>query len=127
MPADQFPKFPVFPGDGALAWLRFARAYTEMSTAAAEVIMHRTMKMAQGGMAAPEMLGMVLEKATAFAEASEKAAVAAVSGRPGADRLRGIAPLLAQNALERAQVPQLTRRRRGSSLRAAPQRKAIRP
>lgn len=80
MPADQFPKFPVFPGDGALAWLRFARAYAEMSTAAAEVIMHRTMKMAQGSMAAPEMLGMVLEKATAFAEASEKAAVAAASG-----------------------------------------------
>lgn len=80
MPVDLFLKFPVFPGDGALAWLRFARAYAEMSTAAAEVIMHRTMKMAQGSMAAPEMLGMVLEKATAFAEASEKAAVVAASG-----------------------------------------------
>lgn len=82
MTANWFSKFPsAFPMDGGMvAWLRLARAYSVMSMAAAEVIMHRSMKMAQGGMAPQEMMGMVMEKATTFAEASEKASVVAASG-----------------------------------------------
>ena len=60
---------------------KFAVAYSQMSLAAGEVILRRTMKMAQGGMTAGEAVGMVMEKATAFAAATEGAAMAAVTGR----------------------------------------------
>ena len=55
-------------------------AYTQMSLAAFEVILRRTMRMAQGAMTAGEAVGMVMEKATAFAAATEGAAVAAARG-----------------------------------------------
>jgi hypothetical protein len=68
------------PFDSASSWLRFALAYQQMSVAASEVIMRRSMRMARGAMSAPEAMGMVMEKATAFAAATERAAVAAVTG-----------------------------------------------
>ena len=51
-----------------------------MSMAASEVILRRSMRMSQGAMTAPEAIGMVMEKATAFAAATERAAVAAATG-----------------------------------------------
>ena len=66
--------------DAVSAWMRFALSYGQMNLAAAEVIMRRSMKMSLGRMSAPEAAGMVLEKATAFAKASENAAVAAFRG-----------------------------------------------
>ncbi len=62
------------------SWMKYAFAYTQMSVAASEVILHRSMRMARGAMTAPEAIGMVLEKATAFATATERAAVAAATG-----------------------------------------------
>lgn len=64
----------------ANSWMKFAIAYSQMSVAASEVIMRRTMKMSQGTMSGSEAMGMVLEKATAFTKAAERAAVAAASG-----------------------------------------------
>ncbi len=64
----------------ANSWMKFALAYSQMTVAAAEVIARRTMKMSQGTMTGPEAVGMVLEKATAFTAAAERAAVAAASG-----------------------------------------------
>jgi hypothetical protein len=61
-------------------WTQFATAYSRMSMSAAEVILRRSMRMASGSMTPPEAVGMVLEKATAFAAATEKAAVAAARG-----------------------------------------------
>lgn len=54
--------------------------YSQMNVAAAEVIMHRMTKMAQGGMSGPEAVGMVMEKASAFTKAGERAAIAAARG-----------------------------------------------
>lgn len=66
--------------DAASGWMRFAMSYGQMNLAAAEVIVQRSMKMSQGRMSAPEAVGMILEKATAFTKATENAAVAAFSG-----------------------------------------------
>jgi hypothetical protein len=65
----------------ANAFMRFALQYTQMNIAAAEVIARRTLMMSQGGMSGPEAVGMVLEKATAFAAAGENAVVAAARGK----------------------------------------------
>jgi hypothetical protein len=62
------------------SWTKFANAYAQMSMASAEVIVRRTMMMSQGTMSGPEAMGMVLEKATAFAASAEGAAVAAATG-----------------------------------------------
>jgi hypothetical protein len=62
------------------SWTKFATSYSQMTIAAAEVILRRTMMISQGTMTGPEAVGMVLEKATAFAAASERAAVAAATG-----------------------------------------------
>ena len=51
-----------------------------MSVAAGEVIVRRSMRMSQGAMTGAEAVGMVMEKATAFAAATEGAAVAAATG-----------------------------------------------
>ena len=64
----------------ASAWLKLAIDYSQMTVAASEVIVRRTMLMSQGRMTGPEAVGMVLEKATAFATATERAAVAAATG-----------------------------------------------
>ena len=60
--------------------MKFAIAYQQMSVAAGEVIVRRSMRMSQGKMTGPEAVGMVMEKATAFAAATERAAVAAATG-----------------------------------------------
>jgi hypothetical protein len=62
------------------SWMKFAVAYTEMSMAAGEIIVRRSMMMSQGTMSSAEAIGMVMEKASAFAEATERAAVAAATG-----------------------------------------------
>jgi hypothetical protein len=64
----------------ASAWMKFARAYSQMSVAAGEVIVRRTIRMSQGAMTGAEAVGMVMEKATAFAAATEGAAIAAATG-----------------------------------------------
>jgi hypothetical protein len=64
----------------ASSWMRFAVAYQQMSMAAGEVIARRSIRMSRGDMSAPEAVGMVMEKATAFAAATERAAVAAATG-----------------------------------------------
>jgi hypothetical protein len=66
--------------DLASAWMRYALAYSQMSMAAAEVIFRRSLRISQGAMTGPEAVGMVLEKASAFAAATEKAAAAAARG-----------------------------------------------
>lgn len=71
---------PLGPMAAANAWMKFAMEYSQMSIAASEVIMRRTMRMSQGAMTGPEAMGMVLEKATAFATATERAVVAAATG-----------------------------------------------
>jgi hypothetical protein len=73
--------YPPFDhAKNANAWMKFALAYTQMATAAGEVILRRSMQMANGKMSAPEAVGMVMEKATAFVAATELAAVAAATG-----------------------------------------------
>lgn len=73
--------FPAYSQmQAATAWMNFSLAYGQMSVAAAEVIARRCMRMAQGSMTGSEAIGMVLEKATAFATAAERAAVAAATG-----------------------------------------------
>ena len=60
--------------------MKLAMHYTEMNVAAAEVIWRRMARMSQGAMGGPEAMGMVMEKASAFSKAGEKAAVAAAKG-----------------------------------------------
>lgn len=62
------------------SWSRLAVAYSEMSMAAGEVIFRRTLQMSQGAMTPADAMSMVMEKATAFATSTEKAAVAAAQG-----------------------------------------------
>lgn len=71
---------PWGPMAAANAWMKFAMDFSQMSVAASEVILRRTMRMSQGAMTGPEAMGMVLEKATAFATSAERAAVAAATG-----------------------------------------------
>jgi hypothetical protein len=67
-----------------------------MSVAATEVILHRSIRMAQGAMTVPEAIGMVLEKATAFATATERAVVAAATGAdPARIATAALAPISA--------------------------------
>jgi hypothetical protein len=73
--------FPsMAPMKAANAWAKFARDYSQMALAAGEVILRRSVRMSQGAMTGSEAVGMVMEKATAFAVASERAAVAAATG-----------------------------------------------
>ncbi|MFO1209958.1 MAG: hypothetical protein U1E40_12170 [Amaricoccus sp.] len=60
--------------------MEFASSYAQMAAAAGEVIVRRSIKISRGDMTAPEAVGMVMEKATAFATATERAAVAAATG-----------------------------------------------
>lgn len=62
------------------AWGEYAMAYSQMLMSANEVIWRRTTQMATGTMTQPEATGMVLEKVTAMAKATEKASVAAAKG-----------------------------------------------
>jgi hypothetical protein len=60
--------------------MEYAAAFSEMSLAAGEIILRRTQRMATGSMTPPEALAMVLEKSTALALATERAALAAARG-----------------------------------------------
>lgn len=71
---------PYDPMNAAAAWTKLMTAYGQMSMAACEVILRRSMKMAQGAMTTAEAVGMVMEKTTAFVAATEGAAVAAAAG-----------------------------------------------
>ncbi len=62
------------------SWLKLASGFMEMTMNANEVIYHRTMKIASGAMTQPEVVAMVMEKATAFATSTERAAMAAARG-----------------------------------------------
>jgi hypothetical protein len=70
----------IAPMKAANSWARFALDYSQMAVAAGEVILRRSMRISQGAMTGSEAVGMVMEKATAFAAASERAAVAAATG-----------------------------------------------
>ena len=73
--------FPsMTPMKAANAWIKFAIDYSQMAVAASEVIVRRSMRMSQGAMTGPEAVGMVHEKASAFATATERAAIAAATG-----------------------------------------------
>jgi hypothetical protein len=75
------------------AWTRFAFAYAQMATSAAEVVARRSHRMARGAMTPPEAAGMVLEKTTAFAASAERAFVAAAKGSdPGSIAMAALKP-----------------------------------
>lgn len=62
------------------SWSRFALAYSQMSMAAAEVIMRRSLQMSQGTMTPADALGMMMEKVTALSVSAERATQAAARG-----------------------------------------------
>ena len=62
------------------SWARLNTSYAKMSMSAGEVILRRSIMMAQGAMSAPEATKMLLEKPAAFAVAAEKAITAAARG-----------------------------------------------
>jgi hypothetical protein len=64
----------------ANSWMRLGIAYVQMTDAASEVILRRSIRISQGAMTGPEAVGLVMEKATAFTAAAERAAVAAAGG-----------------------------------------------
>lgn len=64
----------------ATAWMDLMLAYGQVCMASTEIITRRCMRMAAGAMTGPEAVGMVLEKATAFTSATERAVVAAAAG-----------------------------------------------
>lgn len=68
------------PMDMMAAWMKVASSYNEMALSAGEVIARRTMLMASGAMTVPEAMGMVMEKVTIFATATERASLAAAGG-----------------------------------------------
>ena len=65
----------------ASAWMKFAFSYSQMSMAAGEVIMRRSLLMSpRRDDRRPRRSGWCMEKATAFAAATEGAAIAAATG-----------------------------------------------
>lgn len=63
-----------------LAMGRLAQANAMLGLSAAEVVWRRSAMMATGAMSGPEATRMFMEKPTAFADAAQKAAMAAVRG-----------------------------------------------
>lgn len=90
------------PMDAYMAWARLAGVWGRMSMAAGEVIVRRTAMIARGTMSGPEAAKMMMEKPAAFAEAAQRAAVAAARGgdatRVAAAALRPIGAKAAANA-----------------------------
>lgn len=72
------------PMDMMVTWMKIATSYNMMMLSAGEVIVRRTMMMASGAMTGPDAMGMMMEKATIFATASERASVAAAGGADSA-------------------------------------------
>ena len=70
----------INPMNTMAAWMKVASSYNEMTLSAGEVIARRTMMMASGTMTVPDAMGMVMEKVTIFATATERAAMAVASG-----------------------------------------------
>ncbi len=68
------------PMNMMFAWMKIASSYNMMMLSSSEVIARRMMMMASGAMTGPEAMGMVMEKGTIYATASERAAVAMASG-----------------------------------------------
>lgn len=66
--------------DGMRSLMRFATAYQTMAIEAGEVFLRRSLLLANGSIGAPGAMGMVVEKATAFAEATGDATTALVKG-----------------------------------------------
>ena len=60
--------------------MKLGLAYTQTTLAASEVITRRVNRMTTGTMSAPEALGMVSEKALAFARSGERAAAEVAKG-----------------------------------------------
>jgi hypothetical protein len=70
-----------FPNQKAMsAWFTYATALSRMQMSAAEVILRRSHRIANGSMTPPEAMGMVMEKVATFASSAERAAVAAARG-----------------------------------------------
>jgi len=87
--------------------MQFAFTYTQMCVSAGEVITRRSLRISQGVMTNAEAVAMVMEKATAFTLASERAAVAAARGAdPAAIASAALRPIRART---RANVRSLRR------------------
>jgi hypothetical protein len=71
---------PNNPMNMMVEWMKVASSYNMMTLSAGEVIARRAMMMASGAMTGRDAMGMVMEKATIFATASERATMAAASG-----------------------------------------------
>lgn len=98
---------PVNLTNLATAWMQFAFTYTQMCVSAGEVITRRSLRISQGAMTNAEAVAMVMEKATAFTLASERAAVAAARGAdPAAIASAALRPIRART---RANVRSLRR------------------
>jgi len=69
---------PLNPG--LAGWMHLGLALTRMNVAASEVIVRRSVLMAQGRMSAAELVGMVAEKGSAMASSAERAMVLAARG-----------------------------------------------
>ncbi|MGR4069809.1 hypothetical protein [Billgrantia sp. C5P2] len=68
------------PMNMMFAWMKIASSYHQMLISSGEVIARRTMMMASGTMSVPDAMSMMMEKATIYATATERAAVAMASG-----------------------------------------------
>jgi hypothetical protein len=81
MPAEGCNMFPSSRSlEAGRALFELGVAYQMMTISALEVIWRRTQMIAEGRMSTPDAMAMVLEKATVFAAAAEKATVAAARG-----------------------------------------------
>ncbi|MGR2738142.1 hypothetical protein ACUY1T_06780 [Billgrantia sp. Q4P2] len=68
------------PMNMMFAWMKIASSYNQMLISSGEVIARRSMMMASGTMSVPDAMSMMMEKATIYATATERAAVAMASG-----------------------------------------------
>lgn len=63
-----------------VGWMRVGENAAQINLAAGEVIWRRSLMMAQGNLGGLEAVRMVLEKPAAFAQAAQRAALAAAAG-----------------------------------------------
>ena len=100
-PLDQF--------NYANSWMKYAIAYSQMSIAASEVILRRSIRMSQGAMTAPEVIGMVIGEGDRLRNGDRTSrGRGGDRRRSGQDRHRGAAADPRQDPLERPQVPPLS-------------------
>jgi hypothetical protein len=67
--------------DGTRPLMQFSTAYQTMAIAAGEVFFRRSLQLATGSAGASDVMGMVVEKTTTFAEAAGEAIAALVDGK----------------------------------------------